>query len=76
MAMIEVEVMDKSGHTRHIWDSDKPEEVEAARTLYNSLTGRGYRAFRVAKNGEEGERMSSFDPDAEKMILVPALQGG
>jgi len=71
-----MEIMDQTGHTRHIWDSDNEAEVEAARALYNSLTGRGFRAFHVNKSGEEGTRMDSFDPDAEKMIMVPQLRGG
>jgi hypothetical protein len=68
--------MDPTGHTRHIWDSENPDEIEAARNLFNSLTRKGYRAFRVKKDGDEGERMEHFDQHAEKMILVPALQGG
>lgn len=71
-----MEIMDPTGHTRHIWSADNQAEVEAARTLYSSLTGNGYRAFRVKKDGEEGDRMDVFDPAAEKMILVPALRGG
>jgi hypothetical protein len=71
-----MEVMDPTGHTKHIWDSANEAEVEAARALYDSLTGSGYRAFHVKKSGEEGVRMDSFDPEAEKMILVPALRGG
>lgn len=50
----EMEVLDRTGHTRHIWDSEKADEVEAARTLYDSLTRKGYRAFKVKKNGDEG----------------------
>lgn len=71
-----MEIMDPTGHTRHIWDSENEVEVEAARVLYTSLTSKGYRAFRVKEGGEEGARMEAFDPAAEKMILVPALRGG
>lgn len=76
MTTIEMLTLDTSGHSQNIWDADKPAEVAAARALYNTLTGKGYRAFRVKKDGTEGERMEAFDPHAEKMILVPALQGG
>jgi hypothetical protein len=71
-----MEVMDQTGHTRHIWDASNEDEVQAARTMYDGLTRKGYRAFHVKKNGEEGQRMDTFDPDAEKMILVPQLKGG
>jgi hypothetical protein len=69
-------VMDESGHTKHIWDSTKPDEVEAMRAIYDSLTRKGYRAFNVKKDGESGTRMDTFDPTAEKMILAPQLRGG
>jgi len=65
-----------AGHTRHIWDPENEAEVAAARTLFNSLTGQGFRAFHVKKDGEEGTRMDTFDPDAEKMIFAPQLRGG
>lgn len=74
--MSEMNVMDPTGHTKHIWDANNEAEVEAAEALYDSLTAKGYRAFHVKKDGEEGKRMDSFDPEAEKMILVPQLKGG
>lgn len=74
--MPEINVMDPTGHTKHIWDASNESEVEAARELYESLTEKGYRAFHVKITGGEGKRMDEFDPDAEKMILVPQLRGG
>jgi DNA-binding LacI/PurR family transcriptional regulator len=68
-----IHVLDRTGHTTHEWDSSKPDEVEAARTLFTTLTGKGYRAF---LGGESGKRMDRFDPEAEEMTLVPQLQGG
>ena len=73
---MEMDVLDDTGHTKHIWDADNEAEVEGARALYTSLTGRGYRAFHVKGDGNEGRRMDKFDPTAEKMILVPQMQGG
>jgi len=71
-----IEVMDPSGHTRHIWNSEMEAEVEAAKSLFKTLVKKGYRAFHVKKDGEEGKAMTDFDPEAEKMIMVPPLQGG
>lgn len=76
MSNIEMNVMDPTGHTKHIWDSSNAAEVEAAKELFNSLTKKGYRAFHVKKDGSEGEIMSKFDKDAEKVIFAPHLQGG
>lgn len=72
----EMEILDASGHTRTTWDSDKEDEVAAARSQFETLTRKGYKAFRVTRMGGEGEPMKSFDADAEKMILVPPVQGG
>lgn len=72
----EMNIMDASGHTKHIWDSSKEAEVDAARVMFNTLTKKRYRAFHVKKDGEQGTQMDQFDPDAEKMILVPPIVGG
>ncbi len=70
-------IMGEIGDTKHIWDRNKASEVEAARTLFDALTRKGYRAFRcVGKDGAQGEQMREFDPEAERMILVPQMQGG
>lgn len=70
-------VLGEYGDTKHIWDKDKEEEVEAARTLFDSLTKKGYRAFKVTgKNGDKGDQMKKFDPDAERVIFAPQMQGG
>lgn len=72
----EMEVLDATGHTRTTWDSENDAEVKAARAQYDALTGKGYKAFRVKRDGTEGEPMKAFDADAEKMILVPPVAGG
>ena len=69
-------VLDPSGHSEHSWDADVPAEVEAARAVFSTMTGKGYQAFRVGAGGEKASRMSSFDPEAESMILMPQLSGG
>ena len=76
MGAREMDVMDTSGHSKHIWSSDSPDEVKSMKDLFESLTKKGYRAFHVNKAGDEGKVMKDFDPDAEKMILVPPIQGG
>ena len=75
--MGEMRIMDpEKGDIRENWDSNKPEEVQHARETYEKLTKKNYVAFRVKKNGEKGEKMSKFDPDAELVIFAPMLAGG
>lgn len=74
--MHEMQVMDPSGHTTTAWDPDIPAEVDAARATFEAMTGKGYQAFHVGRRGQQAERMTTFDPDAEQMILIPQLRGG
>lgn len=69
-------VMDKTGHSTTTWDPSVSAEVAAARATFETLTGRGYKAFKVGVEGERGQRLESFDPAARQMIMVPQLQGG
>jgi hypothetical protein len=72
-----LEQMGAGGDTKTIWDRNNPTEVAAARKTYDDLTAKRYRAYHVTgEDGEKGEPMDEFDPDCERMILVPQYQGG
>lgn len=70
--------LNETGDTKVIWDKDNADEVAAARATFDRLTkDRKFAAFRAqGKKGEQGERIREFDPDAERIILVPQYQGG
>jgi hypothetical protein len=72
----ELVVMDRSGDTKIIWDSSKPDEVDTARQTFDRLRKKGYMAYSVKKGGDKGEVIREFDPDAEKIILAPQMVGG
>lgn len=74
--MGEIAVMDRTGDTKTIWDSDNEAEVEVARETFNKLRKKGYLIYKVAKDGGQGKAMTEFDPKAEKMIAVPPVVGG
>jgi hypothetical protein len=73
-------ILDQTGHTTIGWDSDNKEETAIAKEAFDAAIKKGYHAFHVTEGkdgeGKRGNRMTSFDPKAEKMILMPALQGG
>ncbi len=74
---LELVVLDQTGDTKTVWDADNEEEVSVARTMFNDLKKKGFAIFRAeGKKGEKGEAMHKFDPDAGKMIAVPAVVGG
>lgn len=76
MGMGEISALDETGDTKTIWDTDKPDEVEVAREQFDKLKKKGYVFYTVKKNGEQGEVMHKFDPEAGKMIAVPRVVGG
>lgn len=73
----EIVIMDKSGDTKIIWDSDKPEEVENAKETFKRFKDKKYLAFKVVgEKGTKGEQLRDFNPGAERIIFAPALVGG
>jgi len=74
--MGELRVLDRTGDTKLIWDTDKQDEVDAAEAMFNKLTKKGYLAYTVKKGGKKGEQVKKFDPELEKIILSPVVVGG
>lgn len=73
----EMSVLNRTGDFKVIWDSDQPAEVEQARKTFNDLKTKGYAAFKVvSKDGAKGEQVRIFDPNEERLIMVPAIVGG
>lgn len=68
--------MDGSGDSHLVWDATRPDEVAAARRMYDDLKAKKYNAYGVKEKGAKGELISSFDPDLEKIIMAPQMRGG
>jgi hypothetical protein len=69
-------VMDRSGDTRHDFDPACSAEVMDAERRFRELTGMGFRAVSLGRNGEPGKLLRDFDATAEKTLFIPQLQGG
>ena len=70
-------VLGREGDTKVIWDANNPDEVDAARRTFDDLRRRGFTAFSVkGKDGERDRVITTFDPAAERIILVPRVAGG
>lgn len=69
-------ILDASGDTKVIWDKDNEDEVETAKDTFDRLTKKGFVAFSVKKNGDADKKIKEFDPDLEKIILIPQMAGG
>lgn len=73
----QMHTLDRTGDQKVMWDADSEDEVDAARTTFRTLTGKGYLAYKAeGKKGERGQQIREFDPDAERIILVRPHQGG
>lgn len=69
-------VMGGSGDTRLIWNTRDSDECRAAQRTFEDLTGKGFRAYTVGTRGETDRPITTFDPEAEKIILTPPMSGG
>jgi len=74
--MGELAIIDSTGDTKVMWDKSNDDEVEAAEEQFDSLIDKGFSAYKVKKDGEKGKKITSFDPNAGKIIMVPKIVGG
>lgn len=65
-----------AGDTKIIWDGDNRDEVANAQDTFSRLIKRGFKAFSVKANGEQGHEVKEFDATAEKLIMIPQMAGG
>lgn len=72
-----IHTLDNTGDTRLMWSRDNQPEVDAARDLFKTLKKKQYTAYRAeGKEGSRGEVIHEFDPEAERIIMVPRQVGG
>jgi|GEM_PF-2936123 hypothetical protein len=72
----EIAVMGMEGDVKTIWNPQNTDEVENARDTFAKMRAKGYLAFRVTGDGNQGEQIREFDAAAGKMIMVPPMAGG
>ncbi len=69
-------VMDSGGDTRHEFDVSDLASIALAEKRFQELTGKGFRAVALGKEGASGELIGTFDPNVEQMLFIPQLKGG
>ena len=50
--------------------------MDAAEAQFDVLLGKGYKAFRVKKDGSQGQQIKKFDAEAGTIIMTKGLVGG
>jgi hypothetical protein len=68
-------VMDKSGDTRHEFDSADARQLLEAEARFRELTGAGFTAATRNSTGE-ARLTRMFDPTANEILFFPNLVGG
>ena len=72
-----LQVLGATGDSRLMWDRRNPDEVAVARAAFDTARARGALVYKAeGKEGTRGEQVREFDETAERLIVVPALQGG
>lgn len=74
--MGELAILDSTGDTKVLWDTENQDETDAAKAQFDLLIGKGFTAYSVKKDGDKGKKITSFDPTAGKIIMVPRIVGG
>ena len=69
-------VMDRTGDTRHEFDSADSKAVALAEERFRDLTGKGFRAVALSGDGSPGKLSRKFDKEVEQTLFIPQLQGG
>jgi hypothetical protein len=69
-------VMDRTGDTRHEFDAADAQGVALAEERFRQLTGKGFRAVALGRDGTPGRLLGKFDPTVEQTLFIPQLQGG
>ncbi len=74
--MSTMNILDREGDTKVMWDAGNEDEVTSARRTFDELRGKGFTAYRVDDKGDTSAVITAFDPEAERIILRPAMVGG
>lgn len=69
-------ILDDTGDTRIEWDPNVPGEVQTAREAFQRMKDKKYLIYKTDRNGNKGELLRTFDPNAERIICSPQPVGG
>lgn len=64
-----IRIHDETGDQRLIWDSRYPAEIEEAAEKFNEYLDKGWKAYAVRPDGQNGKRIFRFDANAEEIYF-------
>lgn len=71
-----LEVLNSSGDLKIMWDRNNPGEVTAAKAAFDQAIAAKSAVFAVKVKGDKGDKVKEFNPDLERLLVVPQLVGG
>jgi len=74
--MSEMSILDRTGDIKIVWDPHRLDEVASAKAAFEAAKKKKMVAYSVSESGEADEIIRDFDPNAEKIIMRPAMVGG
>ncbi len=66
----------RHGDVRISWNSRNEQEIAVARETFDKNIKEGWTAFKEKIVGGKGDKIYKFDPNAERIVLVPPISGG
>lgn len=69
-------IADSSGDSTITWEVDNAAQVQAAQDQFEALVNKGHQAFAFPVTGQDGVMTKTFDPNVEKIIVMPPAAGG
>jgi hypothetical protein len=68
--------MDDSGHRNAVCWGPSADERDEAKVIFDRYIARGWTVFRLTEDGEQGRRLTEFDPEAHSKLAIPQMVGG
>lgn len=65
----------KQGDIKVVWNSENDDEVALAKKQFKEALKKNFTAYAVKGKGKKGEKLEEFDPDLERIIMVPPAVG-
>lgn len=74
--VLEMSIMDSSGHKQLKWSTDNLDEMKVAQETFENLIRKGYSAFGSRHKAEAKHFIRDFDSTMEELVMVPPNVGG
>ena len=70
-------IIGATGDTKIFWNKKNKDEIENVKRTFEELVGKKkFAAFSLSKMGRKSKKVTEFDPNLQKLILIPPIAGG